>query len=108
MFWKHKSGAPRGFKEPTSFDKKMGFEKWLSKAHEADKKKLTAESEHLYFHKVKEKEIFNASDDADDTDDAADDSDNADNDVDDVDDVDACIVLFSILLMSQRCLLCLL
>lgn len=51
MFWKHKSGMGRDFKPPTSFDKNMGFEKWLTKAHEADEHKLDAESEHLYFHK---------------------------------------------------------
>jgi hypothetical protein len=52
MFWKRKPGMGKDFKEPTSFDRKMGFEKWLAKAYEADEKKLEAESEHLYFHKV--------------------------------------------------------
>ena len=37
MFWKRKSSAPRDFKPPTSFDKKMGFEKWLAKAYEVFK-----------------------------------------------------------------------
>jgi len=51
MFWKRKPGMGSDFKEPTSFDRNMGFEKWLTKAHEADRNKLESESEHLYFHK---------------------------------------------------------
>ena len=48
-----KPGVSQNFEKPTTFDKKMGFEEWLKKAHEADEKKLGAESEHLYFHKVR-------------------------------------------------------
>jgi len=53
MFWKRKPGMPHDYVYPTSFDKHMGFEKWLQKAYEADDQKLEAESEHLYFHKVR-------------------------------------------------------
>ena len=57
MFWKKRPGMGN-FKEPTSFDRRMGFEKWLAKAHEADEQKLEAESEHLYFHKVTKSKLL--------------------------------------------------